>query len=113
MNDDSNSNAHDDEQDRAYDGGVYVVDDDTLRLLEVVVGMIHMLSHTQVDEGARENCAIIAEELAERFALPLEGDIEVEEIISGDEVLYRPRGGVMGDDEPEAEGPAPDEREAL
>ena len=111
MNDDSNANEHDDEHDdgyESYDGGIYVVDDDTLRLLEVVVGMIHMLSHTQVDEGARENCAIIAEELCERFALPLEGDLEVEEIISGDEVLYRPRGGVMGDDEPEAEGPAVD-----
>jgi hypothetical protein len=90
--------------------GVYIVDDDTLRLLEVVVGMLHLLAQTQVDEGARENCHIIADELADRFAVSAE-DIEVEEIIHGDEVLYRPRGGVMGDEDPEAEGPKPESPE--
>jgi hypothetical protein len=91
-----------------FDGGIYVVDDDTARLLEVVIGMIHMLATTQMEETSRENCHIIADELAERFAITLAGDIEVEEIIHGDEVLYKPRGGVMGDDAPEAEGPAPE-----
>ena len=94
--------------------GVYLVDDDTARLLEVVIGMIQMLGNTQVDELARENCMIIAQELAERFGIP-DDEIVVEEIIHGDEVLYKPRGGVMGDEpipedepeEPEAEGPAP------
>ena len=102
--------------------GTYIVDDDTLRLLEVVVGMIHMLGNTQVDELARENCHVIADELAHRFGVT-EDEILVEEIIHGDEVLYKPRGGVMGDEpipeedfpeaandseEPEAEGPAPE-----
>ena len=102
------------EDDEAGFEGVYIVDEDTARLLEVVVGMIQMLGNTQVDETARENCYVIAQELAERFGVP-EDEIEVEEIIHGDEVLYKPRGGVMGDEpipeedeEPEAEGPAPE-----
>ena len=85
--------------------GAYSVDEDTENLLNVVVGMLQMLAQTQVDEGARENCFIIAQELADRFMLTAE-DIEVEEILHGDEILYRPRGGVMGDEEPE-EGEAP------
>ena len=101
----------DDELEDDDDGfeGVYIVDEDTARLLEVVVGMIHMLGNTQVDEAARENCHIIAQELAERFGVS-EDSMEVEEIIHGDEILYKPKGGVFGDEptEPEAEGPAPE-----
>jgi len=88
--------------------GVYILDDDTHRLVEVVIGMIHMLASTQVDETARENCFIIADEMSSRFAVDAD-DVEVEEIIHGDEVLYKPRGGVMGDEPEDAEGPAPDE----
>lgn len=92
--------------------GTYIVDDDTLRLLEVVVGMVNMLGQSQVDETARDNCFVIADELASRFAVTL-GDITVEEIIHEGEVLYKPPGGVMGDepidDEPESpEGSAPE-----
>lgn len=105
--DDDDDFDSEDEQESTFDGGYYIVDDDTQRLLEVVIGMIHMLSQTQMEENARENCAIIADELAERFAVS-GNDIEVEEIIHGDEILYKPRGGVMGDDKPEAEGPAVD-----
>ena len=109
MNDEEEYESEEESEDSSdFDGGVYVVDDDTARLLEVVIGMIHMLATTQMEETSRENCHIIADELAERFAITLAGDIEVEEIIHGDEVLYKPRGGVMGDDAPEAEGPAPD-----
>lgn len=109
MNDEEEYESEEESEDSSdFDGGVYVVDDDTARLLEVVIGMIHMLATTQMEETSRENCHIIADELAERFAITLAGDIEVEEIIHGDEVLYKPRGGVMGDDAPEAEGPAPE-----
>ncbi len=108
MNDEEYESENESEDASDYDGGVYIVDDDTARLLEVVIGMVHMLATTQMEQTSRENCQIIAEELAERFALALEGDIEVEEIIHGDEILYKPRGGVMGDDKPEAEGPAVD-----
>lgn len=107
---------HDDDDDREDDfdeddsegfEGVYVVDEDTARLLEVVVGMIHMLGNTQVDEQARDNCYVIAQELSERFGVP-DDSMEVEEIIHGDEILYKPKGGVFGDEplEPE-EGEAP------
>lgn len=106
-NDPHDTDDEDSEFEDGYDGGFYIVDSDTQRLLEVVIGMIHMLSQTQMEANARENCAIIADELAERFGLS-DVDLEVEEIIHGDEVLYKPRGGVMGDDKPEAEGPAVD-----
>ena len=107
MNDSNNTHNSDDStpQEPEQFEGSYVVDEDTEALLNVVVGMLRMLAQTQVDENARENCFIIAQELADRFVLEGE-DIEVEEIIHGDEILYRPRGGVMGDEEPE-EGEAP------
>ena len=101
MNDDSDYNDDDDdaEFEDGYDGGVYIVDDDTARLLDVVVGMIHMLAATQMEDVSRENCLVIADELSERFGIGPVGDsFEVEEIIHGDEVFYKPRGGVMGDD---------------
>lgn len=100
---DNNENISDDDEAQPFEG-FYAVDDDTLKLLEVVYGMLQMLAQTQVDEGARENCHIIAEEFADRFGVGAD-DIEVEEIIHGDEVLYKPRGGVMGDEEPEGSAP--------
>jgi hypothetical protein len=112
MLDDDDDRKDDFEEDEDATGfeGVYIVDEDTARLLEVVVGMIHMLGNTQVDEAARDNCFVIAQELAERFGVP-DDEIEVEEIIHGDEVLYKPRGGVMGD-EPIPEDDEPEEGEA-
>jgi hypothetical protein len=100
VNDDSDYNDDDEaEFEDGYDGGVYIVDDDTARLLDVVVGMIHMLASTQMEDVSRENCLVIADELSERFGIGPVGDsFEVEEIIHGDEVFYKPRGGVMGDD---------------
>lgn len=108
MIDDEDVSGEDNEEEdfeSEWDGEPYDVDEDTHNLLLVVRGMITMLSNTQVDEQARDNCMIIADTLAERFLLEAD-DIEVEEIIHGDEILYKPRGGVMGDEEPEAEGPA-------
>lgn len=92
--------------------GVYVLDDDSHALVEVAVGMIHMLSHTQVDEEARINCMAIADEIAERFGINAEA-IDVERLeLSDGEVVYKPLGGVMGDEDiPEAEGPAVDPEE--
>lgn len=91
--------------------GVYTVDDDTERLLEVVVGMLHMLANTQVDEEARENCIVIAHELADRFGIEGEEMVVEEQIHTtdeGEEIIYKPRGGVFGDEPEEAEGPAPE-----
>ena len=102
MSDDWDDEEREDGEELEQFEGVYIVDEDTLRLLEVVVGMIHMLGNTQVDEVARENCHVIADELAHRFGVT-EDEILVEEIIHGDEVLYKPRGGVMGDEPIEEE----------
>ena len=100
MNDDNDFEDDNDEfeNEDGYDGGVYIIDDDTARLVEVVVGMIHMLAATQMEDNSRENCLVIADELSERFGIGPVGEFEVEEIIHGDEVFYKPRGGVMGDD---------------
>ena len=91
--------------------GVYIVDDETLELLTTAVGCLGMLSQVQLDEAPRENLLIIADELAARFGLS--ENIEVEEQVhtteDGEEIIYRPKGGVMGDEPEEAEGPAPEQ----
>ena len=105
MQNPDNTPEQDDEEDFE---GVYAVDEDTERLLITVVGCIGLLAQSQVNEQARADLEIIADTLVERFMLDTE-DIEVEEVIHGDEVLYKPKGGVFGDEpiEPEPEGEAP------
>lgn len=98
---------HDDEDEPSEFEGVYVIDDDTADLLGTAVGIIQMTATLQMGEEHRENLMIIADEIAARFAIDRDS-ITVEEVIHGDEILYKPRGGVMGDEEPEAEGPAVD-----
>ena len=56
MNDEEYESENESENASDYDGGVYIVDDDTARLLEVVIGMVHMLATTQMEETSRENC---------------------------------------------------------
>lgn len=87
--------------------GVYVVDDDTADLLATAIGILQMMSQVQLGEDHRENLVIIAEELQARFAIEKDS-MTVEEIViqnpetGEDEILYRPPGGVMGDeDKPE------------
>ena len=94
--------------------GAYVVDDDTADLLATAIGIIHLSATMQMGEDHRENLLIIADELQARFAIESDS-IAVEEqlVVNPDtgeqELLYRPRGGVMGDEpEQEAEGPAAD-----
>ena len=97
--------------------GVYVVDDDTADLLATAIGILQMMSQVQMGEDHRENLLIIADEIQARFAIEKDS-IQVEEVVidnpdTGEqEILYKPPGGVMGDepipDSPEAEGPAPE-----
>jgi hypothetical protein len=107
VNDDEDLNPNEEEEFE----GHYVVDENTHDLLSTVFGCLHMLANTQVNEEARENLVIIAHELAERFMLGDLDEIAVEEQIhstdEGEEIIYKPRGGVFGDDEPEQEGEAP------
>lgn len=119
-----NQNDHDDDYDNSTDDdahqdefeGIYVVDDDTAQLLATAIGIIQMMSDAQLGETHKENLLIIADELQARFAIDLDS-IQVEEVVTEDpetgeeEILYKPRGGVMGDEPEEpkqAEGPAVD-----
>ena len=93
--------------------GVYVVDDDTADLLSTAIGVLQMMSQIQMGEDHRENLLIIADAIQERFAIEKDS-IQVEEVVienpdtGEEEILYKPPGGVMGDESPEAEGPAAD-----
>lgn len=104
---------NDEEFDEEFEG-VYIVDDDTADLLATAIGVLQMISQVQMGEDHRENLLIIADEIQARFAIEKDS-IQVEEVITEnpdtgeEEILYRPPGGVFGDDpSPEAEGPAVD-----
>ena len=93
--------------------GVYIIDDDTADLLATAIGILQMMSQAQLGEDHRENLLIIADEIRHRFAIEKDS-IQVEEVVienpdtGEEEILYRPPGGVMGDEPNEAEGPAVD-----
>lgn len=92
--------------------GVYIVDDDTADLLATAIGILQMMSQVQLGEDHRENLVIIAEELRARFAIEKDS-MQVEEIViqnpetGEDEILYKPPGGVMGDEDNPEKGEAP------
>ena len=71
------------------------IDDDTLQLIEVALNCMMQLSDVQMDEAARENVVLIADEIAARFAISA---MHVEEEVTDDgETIYKPRGGVFND----------------
>ena len=92
--------------------GVYVVDDDTADLLATAIGILQMMSQVQLGEDHRENLLIIADAIQERFAIEKDS-IQVEEIVTQnpetgeEEILYKPPGGVMGDELKPDKGEAP------
>ena len=92
--------------------GVYIVDDDTADLLATAIGILQMMSQVQLGEDHRENLLIIADELRARFAIEKDS-IQVEEIVTQnpetgeEEILYKPPGGVMGDEDKPEKGEAP------
>ena len=79
------------------------IDDDTLQLIEVALNCMMQLSDVQMDESARENVVMIADEIAARFAISAMH--VVEEVTDDGETIYKPRGGVFNDldEEPEEE----------
>lgn len=116
----STQDEHDDQDFDPEEGdweGVYIVDDQTADLLASAISIIHMMAGTQLNEESRENLEIIADELQTRFAIEQDSMI-VREFVhvnpdtGEEELLYKPPGGVMGDDPDEeseqAEGPAPE-----
>ena len=109
---------YDDEDDEELEEefeGVYVIDDDTADLLASAIGIIQMTAGLQLNQEARDNLHIIADAIQERFAIEQDSITVEEQIVTNpdtgeEEILYKPKGGVFGDDEePEqAEGPAPE-----
>lgn len=83
---------------------VYSVDEDTLELLEAALNCLVTLSESQLDETAAMGLIGIADALADRFNINRH---ELEETTfrtdDGDEeIIYKPRGGVMNDEDDEA-----------
>lgn len=111
MNQDDIENQDDTDEDDDFEG-VYVVDDDTADLLATAIGILQMMSQVQLGEDHRENLLIIADELRARFAIEKDS-IQVEEIVTHnpetgeEEILYKPPGGVMGDEDKPEKGEAP------
>ena len=102
-----------------YDGdefeGVYVIDDETADLLASAIGIVQMTAGMQLDEDARENLLVIADAIQERFAIEQSSMVVEEHVIVNpdtgeEEVLYKPKGGVFGD-EP-LEDPQDDDEQA-
>ena len=74
----------------------YSVDEETQNLIEVALNCMLQLSSAQVDDDAAENLELLADELAKRFGIR---PVELEEQQHGDEIIYKPRGGVFRDDD--------------
>ena len=76
----------------------YDLDSETLTLIEVALNCLVQLSEAQLDEEAAQNLLAIADELAVRFNISRS---EIEETLHGDEVIYKPKGGLFKDEEDE------------
>lgn len=99
MNDDDEDFEHEDEDDEEL---IYDVDDETRQLIELACNLISNLASLQLDPDSRENLIIIADTLASRFALDsLEVEEQVHETDDGPEVIYKPKGGIFDEEDPE------------
>ena len=74
----------------------YVLDDETLKLIEIALNCMVSLADAQMLEQAREDLLLCADELARVFNVP---HIDVVESHHGDEIIYKPRKGIFGDEE--------------
>ena len=77
----------------------YVLDDETQKLIEIALNCMVSLADAQMLEQAREDLLVFADELARVFNVP---HIDVVESHHGDEIIYKPKGGIF-DDEPDDE----------
>ena len=77
----------------------YVLDDETQKLIEIALNCMVSLADAQMLEQAREDLRVCADELARVFNVP---HIDVVESHHGDEIIYKPKGGIF-DDEPDDE----------
>ena len=78
----------------------YELDDETLSLIEVALNCLVQLSEAQIEDSAAENLVLIADEIAARFNITRTDLVEEQH---GDEIIYKPRGGIFNDEEDEEE----------
>lgn len=76
----------------------YVLDDETQKLIEIALNCMVQLADAQILEQAREDLMVCADELARVFNIP---HVDVVEQHHGDEIIYKPRKGIFGDEEEE------------
>jgi len=76
----------------------YVLDDETLKLIEIALNCMVSLADAQMLEQASKDLLLCAGELARVFNVP---HIDVVESHHGDEIIYKPRKGIFGDEEEE------------
>ena len=104
----------DDQDDDEFEGTddvvpVYVVDEETIGLIEAVLNCMVSLSEAQISEDAAQSILALADDLALRFNINrIEVEQEVHTADGVDEVIYRPRDSIfksklLDDDEPEAQ----------
>lgn len=78
----------------------YQVDEETQELLEAALNCLVRLSDAQVSDEGIDGLLSIAEQLSEAFGIQ-QLDAEVHYNESGEEIIYKPRGGLFGNDEDE------------
>jgi hypothetical protein len=100
MNNDNDDDYEDDDDVPFYD-----VDEDTRQLIETACNCIIALSEAQLQEESKIALTVIADSLAERFGIhSLEIEEEIHSTDEGEEIIFKPKGGLFQEDEPE--GPA-------
>ena len=76
----------------------YILDEETEKLIEIALNCMVQLADAQMLEQAREDLLLCADELARVFNITAQ---EVIEQHHGDEIIYKPRKGIFGDEEEE------------
>jgi len=76
----------------------YILDEETQKLIEIALNCMVQLADAQMLDQAREDLMLCADELARVFNIP---HVDVVEQHHGDEIIYKPRKGIFGDEEEE------------
>ena len=73
----------------------YVLDEETQKLIEIALNCMVQLADAQMLEQSRDDLLVIADELARVFNIP---HVDVVESHHENEIIYKPRNGVFGDE---------------
>jgi len=74
----------------------YILDEETEKLIEIALNCMVQLADAQMLDQAREDLLLCADELARVFNITAQ---EVIEQHHGDEIIYKPKGGLFDDEE--------------